>query len=325
MPASELDTSSPQSADPGTKLLEQYRMASDPESRPEPAETPTETVVAPEPPAAPKLPSYLTKLAKQHGFNESDLSSMSADDVRDAIVLAKGRSEEHRDVERGIRLNAAGRPYDPQTGRLLPVVADPKPEPEVPFSLKELGIDETNLDPDFAKTLTALAKPIIERNKALEDKLKRLEDGLGEVDRRDQARTHAAALDQLDRMFVQNKAVFGEGSREDLDPDSPEYQRRAMVVDRMEKNFAADKTLSFRKNFEKASKAFAGVSTPTSPPPPPAAIEDPKGFRNGATIVPTNRRFAELPLGTKRAEAAVDDFMRNMEEEEVTQKPVLPK
>lgn len=310
MPTPEVDTTSPQPEDPGKKLLEQYKMPVDPDSHPPSDPEPeVETREEPVSPPPPKHPAWVSRAAKLAGLDDGELREMSTEDVKDAILLSKRQSDEHRDVQRDVRAR------DPRTGQF---VAQPAPEPEKAFELADLGIDTSKWDENSstADILKQVVEPLVKR-------VKQLESGLTDVDRRDQQRTAAQALDQIDKLFVQHESVFGKGGRDDLEPDSAEYTRRGMVIRAMQQNVASDPSLSFKKNFERAAKAFLTL-TPTSPPPP-APVEDPKGFANGKTVVPTNRRFADMKPGIRKAELGIDEILRQMDEQEVTEKPVLPK
>lgn len=324
--ATEIETTQPK-PDAGTELLQQYKMAVDPESQPAAEETaaPATSNQSPPPaaqPTAPKHPSYLTRLAKQNGLDDAEIQALSADDLKEAIILSGQRKAEHQEAQRSVRQR------DPQTGRFLPVAGEaqnepsPAPAEEKPFSLAEIGVDPAKWTENttFADALTEVLGAV---HKKYEAKFRQLEGGLTEFDRREQARHAQAAGDKLDQMFQSHESVFGKGTRHKLAKDSPEFVRRSMVVQAMKANFEADPQLSFEENFERASKAFVGLAA-ASQPVPSAPVDD-KNFRNGATLLPTARRFAEMKPGIKKAEMAVDEFLRTMDEEEVVQKPVLPK
>src|SRR4051794_14733179 len=105
MPTPEADTTSPQPEDPGKKLLEQYKMPVDPDSHP-PSEPEPEVEVredSPSPPPTPKHPAWVSRAAKLAGLDDGELREMSTEDVKDAILLSKRQSDEHRDVQRDVR------------------------------------------------------------------------------------------------------------------------------------------------------------------------------------------------------------------------------
>ncbi len=300
-------------ADAGTQLLQKYELADDQEPEPVPVAATAESVAVPvETPTPPanKHPVWLAKKAKMAGMDDQEIGELGSDDLKDALLVL---GESRRDMQQ------AGPARDPQTGQFVkPQEAAPVAEPE--FSLKDLGIDEKRLeifDPEFSKILSDVTKPLL-------DRIKKLESGLGEFDKRDQARARDAHFDKLDQLFNENDTYFGKGSRSKLTKGSPEMIRRQAVINGMAAAFQTDPSLSFEENFEKVSKALTGstpapAAKPTSPPPAPKVDPDPKGYMNGQTVKPSNRQTKPEPKGHSAAVAAVADWRKSFVPAESTE------
>ena len=283
MATEKTDITSPQS-DKDQASLAKYDLPVDPATVDDAAPAAEEV----KPVEPPKHPNWLVRAAKQAGLDDDEVGSMDRAELEKAVDLVSRSQKPVR---------------DPDTGRFVPQPTQPA-EPEKEFSLKDFGIDEKRLemfDPEFAKILTDVVKPLATESKAN----KKL---LAELKERDQQRHTAAATDQLDKLFIQHEKIFGKGEREDLDPESAEYMRRGMVARAMQANFQANPNLSFKKNFEMAAKAFVGLATPTKPAE--ATVADPKGYRNGAIPKPTNRM--EPPK--KKGDKAAMDFIKEYQE-----------
>lgn len=303
----------PKQEEAGAALLEKFDMAED-DSTPIPAHSQpkveTESVpveVAEEKPKA-KHAAWLSRAAKNAGLEDSEVNELSSDDLKEAIFIAGQRRAEDNAQQ---RVNAAGRPYDHATGRLLPSETAPEaPAAKVtdtPFSLKDVGIDEKELadfDPALTKNLTGMAKSLYEQNKQLSERIKQLEDGVGEIGKREHLRTLNATYDKLDQMFTENETTFGKGVRTKLKNDSPEFARRLAVIKEMDRLRSMNPNLSVEETFEKASSALF----PSQPKEEP--VKDPHGFSNGKILTPTSRRTVAPPKGKAAAEANVEAILK---------------
>lgn len=311
-----------QKVEAGKALLAEYDLddsTTTSTTSPEPAEVIDEAI--PEPVVEkPKIPAWVSSLAREAGMSESDTDGMTAEEVKEAVAL---KSRINRDIEssRGQhrQLNSAGRPYDPTTGKLLPVDRAPETEPaDSPFNLKELGIDTTKFGDDATteQILTAALKPLHDRNKSLEARIAHLE-------QHNQHRAAKDAGDKLDTLFDSNQTVFGKGNRDKMNPTSPEFMRRKMVIAAMKSNYESDRNLSFEDNFEMASKAFSSLIPAAPKTEKPEEIPDDHGYRNGATRPPTNRTAPNAKRSDKTATAAVglaremDRFVNGREEDDL--------
>lgn len=319
--------------DPGKELLKRYEVAEDPDSTPPEPEPPaaatgeadTSGVASPTaaspaaPPStpasvaatdAPKHPASLVKRARKLGFDDDDLADLSTDDLRDAVSdRAAARAAEDAAVR---VLNAAGKPIDPVTKRFLPADAQPDAAPkadEFSLGMTRDELEAAGVIGDLHPVLQKLLAPLAAEIRALKADNAKIVEHV-------QSRARAEQFDALDREFVKHPHLYGEGSRHDLDPDSPLSRKRLAVIREMEEMATRGEKLPFAKAFAKAHAALFGDVAPPAPKPEPAAAPKPEAngtpvnrigdkFKNGHALTPTDRVPPPAPKGRARAEAAV--------------------
>lgn len=275
-------------ADAGTELIEKYEPVEGPDANApvEPVEEVPVTETPAPPPPKPAHPSYLTRAAKQVGFDDDEIAGYTTAELKEAVnIVAMTRQQDVklRDAELSRQRDESGR------------FVKEAPEPDAPFTLKDVGIDPADWNEETVGIMTKALAPMMAQ-------IKELKSELGSVKAREQHRETNSALDQLDKLFSQNEAVFGVGSREDLDAESPEKVRRNAVIREMAA-IPPNQRTTMKKDFAKVSKAMFGTLAPPKPVEPvEEETPDPKGFLNGHTIVPTARVTKAEPKGVRLAE-----------------------
>lgn len=308
MPDVKADPKPAPKADPGAELLKKYEMAEDVPDEPDPPIQPQpdvpDTVEVETPKPAAKHPSWLSRAARKAGFDDTDLSEMSTDEVKEALVL-RGQDRAATGVADAVAINAAGRPYDPATGQLLPAGVVPPTAPagteDKPFSLKDsLGVDISGLKEDATteEILTLVVKPLLAR-------IDKLEAGVSEFDKREQARQMNAHFDRLDQLFAEDPDRFGKGARQRLKP-GPELAKRKAVIARMGELHNEQKGIGLEEAFERATDELFGTKSA------PAPKEDPNiaKFADAATIRPANRNGVKVQKGRAAAEANLATILK---------------
>lgn len=274
-------------ADAGTELIEKYEPMEAPDAVPEVVE-PVEQVAEPvveAPPAKPSIPTYLINAARRVGLDDADLEGLDAAGVKDAINIVNMTRQQDtklRDAELSRQRDESGR------------FVKEAPEPEVPFSLKDVGIDPGDWNEETVGIMTKALAPMMAQ-------IKELKSELGSVKAREQHRETNSALDQLDKLFSQNESVFGVGSRDDLEAESSEKVRRNAVIREMAA-IPPNQRTTMKKDFDRVAKAMFGSLAPAKPAEEDVTTPDPKGFLNGHTIMPTARVTKAEPKGVRLAE-----------------------
>jgi len=296
--------------DPGTKLLDDFFPE---DSASTPAETPKEesTPVA-EPKqveSKPKHPAYLVRSAKNVGFDDGEIEGYTTAELKEAVnIVAMTRQQDAR--ERQV-LESVNRGPD---GKF--VKKEETPAPEVPFSLKDAGVDLSDAD-EFTQGLFAKAlKPILDKFKKLQSDY---EEKIGAIEARDQQREVNAHFDKMDQLFATNEAVFGKGARSKLTKGSPELKRRVAVINAIPEIKTDNPEWTIDECFEAASNDLFGSLAPKVEPKAevveeveePIEKKDPHNFRNGSTIKPTTREGPPKQKGTKAAIEHVTALMKD--------------
>jgi hypothetical protein len=268
-------------------------------AKPQPGEPDTVEVETPKPAA--KHPAWLTRAARKAGYDEADLGEMTTDEVKEAIVL-RGQERASTNVSNAVdaQLNAAGRPYDPATGRLLPATPEPVVE-DKPFNLKEkLGVDLSGLKDDATteEILNLVIKPLM-------DRLEKFEARFSDLDKREQSRAMNAHFDRLDQLFAEDADRFGKGARQRLKP-GPELAKRKAVISRMDELRNEEKGIGLEEAFERASTELFGAKQAAPPKEDPLIAK----FAEAATIRPAQRNGPSPKKGRTAAEANVATILR---------------
>lgn len=301
--------------EPGKALLEKFEFPEDPHSNPpEPvAEEPKAEVKAePVAPAAPKHPSWLTRAAKLAGVSDDDMAEMSSGELEKAIPLFAASKKQDQNEREFI---SQTRQRD-ESGRFTKQEDQPQavqPTKEEAFNLKELGIDASKWSADATteQILTDVLKPLVA-------KIRELETGVKQVAERDQIRERNAHFDRLDQKFAANEALFGKGQRSELGRDSDELARRVAVINEITRINQSNPNMPFNEAFDRATKRLNYVSQPKAEVKPEPIDDDPHGFRNGATIQPTNRATKPPPKGDQSAKAKVAEILKQRASSEPT-------
>lgn len=296
-----------EATDPGTKVLNDFfpeDAASNP-VEPQPETAPVAEVK--QEVAKPKHPKYLLTAAKSAGMDESDIAECeSKAELERAIGIIN--STRHQDIRERQVLESVNRGPD---GKF--VKKEEAPAAEVPFSLKDAGVDLSDTD-EFTQGLFAKAlKPILEKFKKLQSDY---EEKIGAIEARDQQREVNAHFDKMDQLFATNEAVFGKGQRSKLTKGSPELKRRVAVINAIPAIKTDNPDWTIDECFEAASNDLFGSlvpkveSKPVVPEPEPEPeVKDPYNFRNGSTIKPTTREGPPKAKGTKAAIEAITPLL----------------
>lgn len=317
-------TPAPTEADPGAELLKQYEAAeyedSTDEAEAAPAPKPaTPNTPPPSTPASvaaespPKHPAALVARARKAGFDDDDLADLSTDDLRDAV--ATRQAERAAEAAAARVLNAAGRPYDPATGRLLPTNA-PAPEAPaedvVPLGMTAADFEAQGIAPELHGVLQKALAPLYAQIKQDRETIQQL---LGS----DRRRTAGEVVTKFDKLFAKHADVYGDAPFEELDSSSSEFERRQAVYAALNR-LPQDQRTTLEKDFAKAHARLFGSVKPATPPaapkeptPEPVEIPDPiaERFANGHALRPTQRNGKPEPKGARRATQAVAVAMRD--------------
>jgi hypothetical protein len=236
---------------------------------------------------------------------------MSSGELEKAIPLfaaSKKQDQNDRDQLRERQRDESGR-FTKQEDQPHAV----QPTKEEAFNLKELGIDASKWSADATteQILTDVLKPLVA-------KIRELETGVKQVAERDQIRERNAHFDRLDQKVAANEALFGKGQRSELGRDSDELARRVAVINEISRINSINPNLPFNEAFDRATKRLNYVSQPKAEVKPEPIDDDPHGFRNGATIQPTNRVTKPPPKGDQSAKAKVAEILKQRASSEPT-------
>ncbi len=280
--------------DAGTKLLDEFPVdpdtvnESDSVPEPEPATSPV--------PDAPKPPSWLLRAARQVGLDDAEIAGMDPAELRSAVdTLARTRETTRQEQAN----DQTARARDPETGRFLPV-SPAEPAADKPFDIKDFGVDPSKWTDGDAETI---ATDIL---KAVSGKFEQLRRDFDELKGREAAREQNAQFDRLDRLFAEDAATYGKGTRHGLKPGTPEAIRRQSVIAAMGQIKKANPGLTLEDTFAEASQALFGLKRQEP------ADADPKGFLNGHLARPTVRETKPPPKGTRLATANLANRLSTM-------------
>jgi hypothetical protein len=179
-------------------------------------------------------------------------------------------------------------------------------EEDIDFGTDEDGkpISGDQYDPGIRNALKSLKKKSDERVKALEDKLRQAEV-------REQASIFDAAVESLPEEF---KPLLGDGPGRNLPQDSPELQRRFVVLQTSGIDFSKDPPALVRQKYRDAAARLFGIAPKSKPKPAP---EDPRAkdarekiaSGRGALARPSGRKAPE-PDGLEKARRTAEEHMR---------------
>lgn len=256
-------------------------------------------VETPPPPPAPKHSARMLTLARELGIEQSEIDAASPADLRDAI--------------QEVTLIRQNRPAPTPP----PVAPTPPPAPVQKTGFE--AIDPESIAPEIYEALKLQHEQLAELKKDREEMRKAYET-LAELETRRQAESRA---EQADAFFIANKDVYGDKRHHELDRASPEYIKRATVM-QLAKTLKVDPKAAHALLYGAATPAPAASAAPPEPPKPvpPKDPETgkfvpritPEQWNAGGTAIPTQRGGAAEPKGDERARKAVDAKLREMAE-----------
>lgn len=258
------------------------------------------------PPAAETTPTprhsqRLTQRARDWGFSQAQLDSMTSEELNDAIY----------ERQRAVHLQAEARAEAERKAQ------QPAPQPKAD--------DEDDLSGDDLKDWGDAATPILKRDavlKAEREARKALEKRLADIEAREkdrEVRTQRSLQKRFEQKQEQYKAVFTE--------DAQGKAKWRAVIAYMQ-GLEREDTDRLESDFDEGIKLLGFSSPPqataTSPPPPPAppaktpeeeklAAEREKWAESGSAHA-SSRSIDELPLGDERAYRRLKDKWRHREE-----------
>lgn len=308
---------------------EERAAAADPAAKPAAAapETPPSTPASIAATDPPKHPAWLTRKAKKLGLDDDDLAELDTDELK-AEVADRAAEKRTEGVVRAV-LNAAGQPYDPATGRLLPrdtppgtPVANqgaggtsntpaPGGDPAVRLAVTAADFEAAGYDGGLAALLEKAVAPLVAK--------------IGEQDRTirglvgaEQTRRTGEALDALDRQFVKHPHLYGEGPTAELEPGSREHKKRMAVIRDLQHVPAAE-AKGLAKDFARVHADLFGDAPAPAPKPDPAAEANGHAnrigdrFANGTVAKPSDSQPPRKgPKGTAAAVAGLEARLKQM-------------
>lgn len=213
----------------------------------------------------------------------------------------------------GVELQSRGQAVR-ETESVKPLVETPPPKASI-------EIKEDDYDPSLAGVL----KSIVAR--------------LDAIDSREAERQQRGMLNRLDRKFDEHKEIFGAGPTEKLDPNSPGFLKRQLVIQGFGLLAQAGQKTTFDDDSARLLAAFGAGGKPAKPradddehiwnqPNPPRKrvepSEEPPAGRNrltredeweaGTVEKPTHRNKPELPKGPVKAKQTFLNGVRDIEE-----------
>ena len=221
----------------------------------------------------PGFSTALVREARTHGLTDEELAEMTVADVRAHVRDAKLDSRFERQSERLERLFTE-RPSQH---------AEPTPAEQAKLLDDEDGYD---------KGLVALLKRQQAEIDALKEQVKDYPEVRGHVQQ--QARTQAEAFNRaIEREFAKHPHIFGTGTIDKLDRDSPEFDFRMAAVKAHRKAGAVLDELSANV------QAFVAERFQARPEPKEAdAVSE---WEQGVLGRPTQRGLVETPPGREKA------------------------
>lgn len=282
-------------------------------------------------PAAPKAEAKPEPKVEEKKPVETPKAEAKAEPAKPAhnpdiveLALDLGASQAWIDTQSPAELKAAVR-YEMQARRAAES-APKKEEPAKPEAIEfEFGGQKRAVKlEDLDENVAALLQHFHSQNKALTEKFEQQE--------RSSKQARASAVwDSVDEAFgTLDAGLFGEGTRETLDPKSVEFERRKLLIDAAKIELTDTPAQIKRKIAAKAALFGAApakvaeapkVERETPPKDPEtgrfisvddalkSAKEEQRWASNGQSK-PTNRTAPELPPGTKRAEKTVAAILK---------------
>jgi hypothetical protein len=246
--------------------------------------------------------------AAYFGISEAEADSIETPTLRKMLRTMTAENERARDAQERARFWENQRGPKPDQQPLQPLTP-----PQEDFDLGE------ELDPNANPKTFGLLKRLAEKEKLLDQKLSKLEE-------REGSRTQQAYYDAFDDAFgTIGDPRLGEGSREEMKPDSPEMEFRTTLIKASGIDFSKHTPAQAKRAIAKTYKtlypdgppakikkpadvAAAGYGgEPTAEPAPkngkkPITTEE---WNRGAVGAPTRRAPEQLPEGREKAIAAV--------------------
>ena len=300
-------------SEPAPNLTDQYDLGDssfDPEldgtpskqTSPEPTEKPTKTL----PPKDPKTGKFLKRDAAPEPVDEPKTQPKPKPSARLARMAREfGVSDDEIENSDPEQLEAI---VEHETRRLVQERATLDGKVEKRDEL-DFGIDENAYDPQLFNSLRG-------HFKSRDDKILALESKLDQIEKQTKHQASEAIYEQCDRAFAKHKDILGDGGRYDIDPKSPEYEKRMAVLASVQRDRGPG-TLGHK--IDRAVQRLFGAAKPKADPGDEQVDEPPANgaqrftkeqWNNGALGKPTGRNGHTEPKGPNRAAKAVAEKMR---------------
>ncbi len=265
-------------------------------------------LTAPEP-TRPKHSRRLVQMATDLGIPQAEIDSTPNEALEDTVYHLHRQAMAHTEHLRRTSVPDQAPPSGQPVGLGEPA-APPRPEEE-----PDLGLDPALYDGPLLQVLKNQAKQI----QALQTQLSQQE----------RARANETLAERIDRSFERHHTHLGKGSKSDMKADSSEYLRRMAVlalVDRL-----GEKGGSLEARIDKAVETLYGEAKAPPEHVPAGGPSDELAKRrdvwnNAAVARPTQRAGLPEPKGSKRAEKAVAQHLRDqgISLEDMTEENGLP-
>ncbi len=225
------------------------------------------------------LSQYTVRQARSLGLTDDDLADMDPQEVHDHVAEARV----NRGLERVFALQERSRQ---QTQPITQPTADP------PFSL---GVEnEDDYDNGLVSALKKHLGGLVERVARLEAQAQDLPEFKNYV--REQARTaNESFARRVERAFAKHKHIFGTGTIDKLDKDSPEFHFRMAAVQAHRKAGAGLDDLEGNID-EFVQNRFGRAKAE-----PASETDEVRQWQEGVLGRPTQRGLAETPPGVEKA------------------------
>lgn len=312
-------------------LLERYEAAEDADSLPaEERAAPAPAPKAEEPPPSvpasiaatdpPKHPAWLLRKAKKLGMDDDDLHELDTDELR-AEVAERAAEERTVNTVKAV-LNAAGQPYNPANGQLLPRntppgtpiaspgaadtsnAAAPGGEPSIRLGVTAQDFENAGYTVELAGLLEKAVAPLVAKIAEQDRTIQQLAGA-------ERSRRTGEALSALDKEFVKHPNLYGEGSINDLEPGSRELKKRMAVIRELQALPPAEQK-GIRKDFARVHGELYGDVAAPAPTPETAETNGHvnrigEKFKGGTVVKPSDGNPpTKRPKGYAAAVAGVE-------------------
>lgn len=248
--------------------------------------------------------------AKALGIDEEEIQSLSPRDLRESVrdILFE-RAIQTRETNQHNAHSAPAVPSAPSA----PVEPARNEQDELDWGQDEEG--NPLKESDYPKHVAALMKTVHDQAK----RLKAIESSLGQVRGYVEGQARQTQAQIADKFFAQHPDLFGEGTVDDVDRESVEFERRALVIGKAMK---LDAKVPFPQRLKKAAALF-GVTEKAKPAPasepsyeggedepiPAKGRITPEQWKAGRLGPATSRNGSPEPKGDRRAAKGVARLM----------------